>query len=109
MKKLSLITEERLSLSKVKKVIFGGDGDFWITSGIKDYFSSATYLLCFYHLFKRLRESLPKRKQEQKEIKDLLLSNQIDQGLLKIDQLIRNSYDFKEKDNLKKTVYLPIP
>jgi len=102
MERLSLLAEERLSLSKVKKVIFGGDGDFWITSGIKDYFSSATYLLCFYHLFKRLRESLPKRKQEQKEIKDLLLSNQIDQGLLKIDQLIRNSYDFKEKDNLKK-------
>ncbi len=38
MKKLSLLAEERLSLSKVKKVIFGGDGDSWITSGIKDYF-----------------------------------------------------------------------
>ena len=102
MKKLSLITEERLSLSKVKKVIFGGDGDSWITSGIKDYFPSATYLLCFYHLFKRLRECLPQRKEEQKVIKDLLLSNQIDQGLSVIDQMIRNSYDLKEKDNLKK-------
>jgi len=36
MRRLGLQAEERLSLSKVKKVIFGGDGDSWITSGIKD-------------------------------------------------------------------------
>jgi len=41
MRNLSLQAESRLSLYKVKKVIFGGDGDSWITSGIKDYFSSA--------------------------------------------------------------------
>ena len=102
MEKLSLIAEERLSLSKVKKVIFGGDGDSWITSGIKDYFSSATYILDLYHLYKKFKECLPKRKEEQKVIKDLLLSNQIDKGLSVIDQLIRNSYDLKEKDNLAK-------
>jgi len=102
MEKLSLIAEERFSLSKVKKVIFGGDGDSWITSGIKDYFSSATYILCLYHLYKRFKESLGRRKEEQRIIKDLLLSNQIDKGLSVIDQLIRNSYDLKEKDNLVK-------
>lgn len=102
MRNLSLLAEERLSLSKTKKVLFGGDGDSWITSGIKDYFPSATYLLCFYHLFKRLRACLGRRKEEQKVIKDLLLSNQIDKGLSVIDQLIRNSYDLKEKDNLVK-------
>jgi len=102
MEKLSLLAEERLSLSQVKKVLFGGDGDSWITSGIKDYFPSATYLLCFYHLFKKLREGLGRRKNEQKIIKDLLLSNQIDKGLSVIDQLIRNPYDQKEKDNLVK-------
>jgi len=32
MRNLSLLAEERLSLSKAKKVIFGGDGDSWITS-----------------------------------------------------------------------------
>jgi len=58
MEKLSLHAEERLSLSKVKKIIFGGDGDFWITSGIKEYFSSTTYILCFYHLYKKIRECL---------------------------------------------------
>ncbi len=102
MEKLSLLAEERLSLSKVKKILFGGDGDSWITSGIKDYFSSATYILCLYHLYKKFKESLSRRKEEQKVIKDLLLSNQIDKGLSVIDQLIRNPYDLKEKDNLVK-------
>jgi len=102
MEKLSLLAEERLSLSKVKKVIFGGDGDSWITSGIKDYFPLATYILCLYHLYKKFKESLGRRKEEQKLIKDLLLSNQIDKGLSVIDQLIRNPYDLKDKDNLVK-------
>jgi len=102
MEKLSLLAEERFFLSKVKKVIFGGDGDSLITSGIKDYFSSATYILDLYHLYKKFKECLSKRKEEQKVIKDLLLSNQIDKGLSVIDQLIRNSYDLKEKDNLVK-------
>ena len=102
MEKLSLLAEERLSLSKVKKVIFGGDGDSWITSGIKDYFSSATYILDLYHLYKKFKECLGRRKEEQKVIKDLLLSNQIDKGLSVIDQMIRNPYDRKDKDNLVK-------
>ncbi|MFH1938571.1 MAG: ISLre2 family transposase [bacterium] len=102
MEKLSLLAEERLSLSKVKKVIFGGDGDSWITSGIKDYFPLATYILCLYHLYKKFKECLPKRKEEQRVIKDLLLSDQIDKGLSVIDQLIRNPYDLKDKDNLVK-------
>jgi len=102
MKNLSLQAESRLSLSKAKKILFGGDGDSWIISGVGDYFPSATYLLCFYHLFKRLREGLGRRKEEQKGIKGLLLSNQIDKALSKIDQMIRNPYDQKEKDNLTK-------
>jgi len=102
MRNLSLLAEERLSLSKVKKVIFGGDGDSWITSGIKDYFSSATYILDLYHLYKRFKESLSRRKEEQKVIKGLLLSNQIDKGLSVIDHMIRSPYDQKDKDNLVK-------
>jgi len=102
MEKLSLLAEERLSLSKVKKVLFGGDGDSWIISGIKEYFPNSIYLLCPYHLFKKFKESLSRRKEEQKVIKDLLLSNQIDQALLRIDQLIRDPYDQKDKDNLVK-------
>jgi hypothetical protein len=101
MEKLSLIAEERLSLSKAKKILFGGDGDSWIISGIKEYFPNSIYLLCLYHLFKKFKESLGRRKEEQKTIKGLLLSNQINNALLKIDQLIRNS-DLKEKDKLVK-------
>jgi len=100
MEKLSLLAEERLSLSKAKKVIFGGDGDSWITSGIKDYFPSVTYILDLYHLYKKFKEFLGRRKEEQRVIKDLLLSNEIDKGLSVIDQLIRKAYDQKEKDNL---------
>jgi len=102
MRNLSLQAESRLSLSKVKKILFGGDGDSWITSGIKECFPNSIYLLCLYHLFKKFKECLSKRKEEQKVIKDLLLSNQIDKGLSVIDQLIRNPYDLKEKDNLVK-------
>jgi hypothetical protein len=102
MEELSLLAEEKLSLSKVKNVLFGGDGDSWIISGLSDYFPSATYLLCFYHLFKRLRECLGRRKEEQKVIKDLLLSNQTDKALSKIEQMIKIPYDQKEKDNLTK-------
>jgi hypothetical protein len=102
MRRLSLQAESRLSLSKVKKVIFTGDGDSWITSGIKDYFSSATYILDLYHLYKKFKGFLGRRKEEQKVIKYLLLSIQIDKGLSVIDQMIRNPYDQKEKDNLVK-------
>jgi len=102
MRNLSLQAESRLSLSKVKKILFGGDGDSWITSGIKECFPNSIYLLCLYHLFKKFKECLSKRKEEQKVIKELLLSNQIDQALLRIDQMIRNPYDLKEKDNLIK-------
>jgi len=101
MEKLSLVAEERLSLSKAKKIFFGGDGDSWIISGIKEYFPNSIYLLCLYHLFKKFKESLGRRKEEQKTIKGLLLSDQINNALLKIDQMIRNS-DLKEKDKLVK-------
>jgi len=50
--------------------------------------------------YKRLRECLGRRKQEQKVIKDLLLSNQI--GFIQNRADDRNPYGLKEKDNLIK-------
>jgi hypothetical protein len=44
----------------------------------------ALYLSCLYHLFKKIREGLGKRKDEQKIVKDLLLSNQIGRALARI-------------------------
>ena len=54
------------------------------------------------NILKTLREGLGRRKEEQKVIKDLLLSNQADKALSKIEQMIRTPYDQKEKDNLSK-------
>jgi len=102
MEKLSLLAEERLSLSKVKNLLFGGDGDPWIISGIRDYFPNAIYLLSFYHLFNTLKEGLGKRKQEAKIIKDLLSSNHIGKVLARIKEMVREPYEVKEKDNLIK-------
>ena len=102
MEELSLISEEKLSLSKVKRLLFGGDGDSWIISGIGDYFPWALYLLCLYHLFKKIREGLGKRKNEQKIVKDLLLSSKIDKALSRIKVMSREPYDQKEKDHLIK-------
>ena len=78
MEKLSLITERKLSLSRAKKVFFGGDGSSWIIKGIKDYFPKAAYLLCLFHLYRNIKEALAFRKEEQKIIKKLLMHNKID-------------------------------
>jgi len=102
MYQFSLKAEEEMALSQSQRHYFGGDGDTWITSGIRDYFPNATYLLCRFHLNKRLRESLPGRKTEQKLIKDLLLANQIEAALGRVDHLLASSSSRKEKELLSK-------
>jgi hypothetical protein len=97
----SLKAEEELAISQSKRHYFGGDGDRWITSGIRDYFPQATYFLCSFHLNKHLRESIPGKKAEQKVIKDLLFSNQIEEALARIDQLLVASSDPKARQLLK--------
>ena len=84
----SLRAEEELNLSQAQRHYFAGDGDRWITGGIRDYFPQATYLLCRFHLERRICEALPGRKPEQKTIRGLLNTNQIDEALSQIDQLI---------------------
>ena len=68
-----------------------------MTSGIRDYFLRATFILCRFHLFKRLRESLSGEKDKQRVIKDLLLSNQIDEALARINDLLITSSEQKHK------------
>ena len=97
MHSFSLIAEEELNLSQSEKHYFGGDGDTWITSGIRDYFPQATFILCRFHLFKRLRESLSGEKDKQGIIKGLLLSNQIEEALARIDDLLITSSEQKHK------------
>jgi hypothetical protein len=93
----SLKAEEKLNLSQSVRHYFGADGDKWITAGIRDYFPEATYLLCCFHLNKRLRESLPGNKTQQKLIRSLLFSNRIDDALSKIDRLLVTSSKPKQK------------
>ena len=96
----SLRAEEELNFSQSVKHYFGADGDRWITSGIRVYFPKATYLLCRFHLNKRLRESLPGNKTQQKLIRNLLFSNQIDEALTRIDTLLLDSENPKQRDLL---------
>jgi len=98
----SLKAEEEMSLSQSVKHYFGADGDTWITSGLRDHFPHATYLLCPFHLNKRLKESIPAGKAEQKVIRSLLLSNQIDEALTRIDNLLLNAENPKQRDLLTK-------
>ena len=100
MHSFSLIAEEELNLSQSEKHYFGGDGDTWITSGIQDYFPQATFILCRFHFFKRLRESLPGEKDKQRIIKDLLLSNQIGEALDKIDTILLSTTCLKRRQLL---------
>ncbi|HOF03719.1 MAG TPA: UPF0236 family protein [Atribacterota bacterium] len=97
MDNFSLRAEEELNLSQAKRHYFGADGDKWITAGIRDYFPNATYLLCRFHLNKRLRESLPGNKVEQKLIRNLPLANQIEEALAQVDRLLVVSSDPKQK------------
>lgn len=93
----SLKAEEELALSQSVRHYFGADGDRWITSGIRDYFPNTIYLLCRFHLNKRLKETFPAKKSEQKVIRNYLLSNQIDKALARVDSLLVASSDPKQK------------
>jgi len=93
---LSYISERDYGLSGVKKSYFGGDGDQWIRSGQKEYFPNAEYLLCLYHLFKRLREAFPGKKEKHKIIKDLFEKNNIDGVLDEIKKELDKTDDEKE-------------
>ncbi len=94
---LSYLSERDYGLSAVKKSYFGGDGDRWIRSGQKEYFPQSEYLLCLYHLFKRLREALPRRKEKQKILKELFEKNDIDSVLAELREEREQTEDEKER------------
>jgi len=84
---LSYLSERDYGLSAVKKSYFGGDGDRWIRTGKDEYFPLAEYLLCPYHLFRRLREALPGRKEQQHRIKMLFEQNKVTEALEVIKEI----------------------
>ena len=100
MEDLSLIAEKRLSLSKTKAVIFGGDGARWIQNGIEDNFVNATYVLCRFHLWRNLKRALSHRLDDHKPLKTLIETNHIDEALKRISAWVKKPKDLKEKKDL---------
>ena len=101
MEKLSLIAEKKLSLSKVKALIFGGDGGAYISAGIRDYFVNVIYILCKFHLKRNVKRSLPSMPNTQDKINSLLGRDEIDKALSLISRFAVRTKDRKEKYRLK--------
>lgn len=86
--RFSCISEKEFGLSAVKETYLGGDGDTWIREGEKEYFTSSTYLLCPFHLFRNLRRALPGKKKAQQRLKKLFENNKIDKVLNRLKRMI---------------------
>lgn len=101
MEKLSLIAEKKLSLSKVKALIFGGDGGAYIAAGIRDYFVNVIYILCKFHLKRNVKRSLPSMPNTQVRINGLLGKDKIDEALHLIHRFMARTSDRNNKKSLK--------
>lgn len=101
MEKLSLIAEKKLSLSKVKALIFGGDGGAYISAGIRDYFVNVIYILCKFHLKRNIKRSLPSMPNTQDRINGLLGRDEIEKALSLITRFAVRTKDRKEKYRLE--------
>jgi len=97
MDNLSLIAEKRLSLSRAKKVIFGGDGGAYITAGIRDFFPNAIYILSKFHLKRAVKTALAGRPKAQDVINKLLKKDKIDIVLSVLWRLIQRAKDRKDR------------
>ena len=97
MENLSLIAEKRMSLSKAKAIIFGGDGGSYITSGIKDYFAGAVYVLSKFHLKRNIKRALPARSDMQARINALIKKDKIDTVLMLLGRIIARTKNSKQR------------
>ena len=101
MEKLSLIAEKKLSLSKVKILIFGGDGGAYISAGIRDFFINVIYILCKFHLKRNVKRSLPSMPNTQDRVNGLLGKDKIDEALNLIHRFMARTNDKNNKKSLK--------
>jgi len=101
MEKLSLIAEKKLSLSKVKALIFGGDGGAYIAAGIRDYFVNVIYILCKFHLKRNVKRSLPSMPNTQDKVNGLLGKDKIDEALCLIHRFMDRVQDKNNKKSLR--------
>jgi hypothetical protein len=100
MENLSLIAEKRLSLSRAKAIIFGGDGGAYITTGIKDYFPGAIYVLSRFHLKRNIKRALPQRPDTRIKINNLIKKGELDKALSTIKRMIVRTKDIRKKKSL---------
>ena len=101
MEKLSLIAEKKLSLSKVKVLIFGGDGGAYISAGIRDFFINVIYILCKFHLKRNVKRSLPSMPNTQGKVNGLLGKDKIDEALHLIHRFMDRTHDRNNKKSLR--------
>ncbi len=101
MEKLSIVAEKRLSLSNVKALIFGGDGGAYISSGIKDYFVNAVYVLSKFHIKRNIKRAFPAKPKAQVLINELIKKDDIDKALRLITRMSIKAKDRKERYQLK--------
>jgi len=101
MENLSLIAERKLSLSKAKAIIFGGDGGAYIQTGIKDYFTGAIYVLCKFHLKRNIKRALSLKPDMQLKINSLINSDKLDEALSTLNRIIGQTKDGKKKKAIK--------
>jgi len=101
MERLSIISEKKLSLYRVKQIIMGGDGAPWIKEGMKDHFPNAVYFLCRFHLNRAVRRALSLRKDSQKTLLKFIREDRINQALGLIKRMISHPKDKKEKEKLQ--------
>lgn len=101
MENLSCVAEKKLSLSRVKGIIFGGDGGLYITGNMRDYFPGAVYVLSRFHLKRAIRTALAGRPVQQKAVERLVRKDKIEKVLCVIGRLCRRSKDVKERKLLR--------
>ena len=101
MENLSLIAERKLSLSKAKAIIFGGDGGAYIQAGIKDYFTGAVYVLCKFHLKRNIKRALSLKPGMQLKLNNLINSDKLDAALSTLNRIIGQTRDTKKKKAIK--------
>ncbi len=107
MEEFSLIAERRLNLSGAKKILFGGDGDTWIKTGMKTFFPGAEYLLCRFHLQRGITTGLAGMKDKCSEVKKLIRGDKIDEALGVIEDAAKKAGSI-EKQEAVENLYMYI-
>ncbi|MFQ6610259.1 MAG: ISLre2 family transposase [Fidelibacterota bacterium] len=101
MEEFSLMAEKRLNLSGAKKILFGGDGDTWIKTGMRRFFPGAKYLLCRFHLQRSITTGLSGKKDKCFEVKKLVREDKIDEALECIEAAAKKTKVAKEREAIE--------